>query len=69
MADEMRCMSPRQICEVRWRKEVSDVNERYEEPQVYELGAAVEFFLGDDGGSEDSAKVVACSQCAVDEPI
>jgi hypothetical protein len=45
-------------------KEVNDVNERYEEPQVYELGAAVEFFLGDDGSSEDSAKVVACSQCS-----
>jgi hypothetical protein len=39
-------------------------DERYEEPQVYELGQAVEFFLGDDGDVEDSAKVVACSQCS-----
>lgn len=43
------------------------VNDRYEEPQVYDLGDALTIFLGDEGEGEDSAKVLACTRC--DEQI
>jgi hypothetical protein len=48
---------------------MNELNAHYEEPQVHDLGSALTFFLGDSGDAEDSAKVLPCTQCSLDQTL